>query len=623
MSSKTQHIVYCGGLPPAKGAKSKKGLRIHSFNHDPSDRGQNAKIDLPHLLQNVGCHFSDRSKDLLEIAAYVYASDRMISRGTPVQLEYENWSRDLTFHVPVRDVEFWKGQEVNAKLTALLRFMTGDKSYKFIFSKKKHEVGQVSVFDHPEIKISGHEEHVVALFSGGLDSLAGALSVLHGTNKKLILVSHRSSNTRITQLQDTISKAIKRDFPDRVQYYPFYCSLTGERAVEETQRSRSFLYTTIAYAIARAFGIDRLTVFENGVTSLNFSKRQDLMNGRASRTTHPRTIQLLGEMFSAIEGPAFAIDHPFVDMTKTDVMNVIKEAGKLNYINQTITCTRTFQTFENESQATHCGCCSQCVDRRLAAFGSGLQDHDAIYDRDLSKDIIDNEEGKAQLCDYLHQVSRFKKTTMLSFQQDFSSDLIDIVPYMRGGGADPQKVAIVYELVKKHGSQIELAIQNIRSTAAVFTRSKPSTLEQQLHNQVFDRTPADRLSEAIAIKLQLALPIAMQRQRPKNENALNDFVQALLLSEEQKWHREYPHVRFGTGTTIPDHGTVHDLCIESKYLKTQAVSTITDQLSADLDKYKPRHILFVLYDPDRRIADEKTFTDAYLIHRNVRIAFIR
>ncbi len=623
MSSKTQHIVYCGGLTQAKGTRSRKGVRVHSFNHDPSDSGSNTKIDLPHLLQNVGCHFSDKSKDLLEIAAYVYASDRMITRGKTVQLEYDNWSRDLTLHIPVRDPEFWKGQDVYAKLIALLRFMTGDKSYKFIFSQKKQEVGQISMFDHPEIKITDHEEHVVALFSGGLDSLAGALSILHRTNKKLILVSHRSSNPRITQLQDSISLAIKRDFPGRVQYYPFYCGLTGERAVEETQRSRSFLYTTIAYAIAQAFGINRLTVFENGVTSLNFSKRQDLMNGRASRTTHPRTIQLLGELFSAIEGPAFSIDHPFVDMTKTDVMEVIREAGKLDYINQTITCTRTFERFENNSQASHCGCCSQCVDRRLAAFASGLQEHDAIYDVDLSKDVIGNEEGKAQLCDYLHQVYRFTKTTMLSFQQDFSSDLIDIVPYLRGAGATPQKVAVVYELVKKHGSQIEQAIQNIRASAAVFGRSKPSTLEQQLHDQLFNRTPADRLSEAIAIKLQIALPIALQRQRPQNENALNDLVQAILLSEETKWHREYPHIRFGTATTIPDHGTTHDLCVESKYLKTQAVSTITDQLSADLDKYKPMHILFVLYDPDRRIADEPNFADAYRDHSRVRIAFIR
>lgn len=241
----------------------------------------------------------------------------------------------------------------------------------------------------------------------------------------------------------------------------------------------------------------------------------------------------------------------------------------------------------------------------------------------MSKDEIDNEEGKAQLCDYLHQVSRFKKTSMLSFQQDFSSDLIDIVPYLRGAGADPQKVAAVYELIKKHGSQIEQAIQNIRASAAVFTRAKPSTLEQQLHNQVFDRTPADRLSETIGIKLQLALPIAVQRHRPPNENALNDIIQAVLASEEAKWHREYPHVRFGIGTTIPDHGAEGDLCIEAKYLKQQSPSAITDQLSADIIKYRPMHILFVLYDPERRISDEFTFSAAYKSEGRVRFAFVR
>ena len=45
-------------------------------------------------------------------------------------------------------------------------------------------------------------------------------------------------------------------------------------------------------------------IFENGITSLNFARRQDLLNGRTTRTTHPKTIHLLQRLFSEIVGAA-------------------------------------------------------------------------------------------------------------------------------------------------------------------------------------------------------------------------------------------------------------------------------------------------------------------------------
>ena len=86
--------------------------------------------------------------------------------------------------------------------------------------------------------------------------------------------------------------------------------------MEETQRTRSFLYTSIACAIATAYGQDSFTVFENGITSINFPRREDLSHARASRTTHPRTIKHLEDFFSIVRGCDMKIKTPFLGKDK-------------------------------------------------------------------------------------------------------------------------------------------------------------------------------------------------------------------------------------------------------------------------------------------------------------------
>jgi hypothetical protein len=47
------------------------------------------------------------------------------------------------------------------------------------------------------------------------------------------------------------------------------------------------------------------------ITSLNFARRQDLLNARSTRTTHPKTIWLLQELFRDVASNEFTISTPF------------------------------------------------------------------------------------------------------------------------------------------------------------------------------------------------------------------------------------------------------------------------------------------------------------------------
>src|SRR5207245_709593 len=86
---------------------------------------------------------------------------------------------------------------------------------------------------------------------------------------------------------------------------------------EYTQRTRSFLFASIAAIVARLFGLKRIRFFENGVTSLNLPITPHVVSTRASRTTHPKPLAGMRSLLSRVFSNAFGIDNPFFWHTKT------------------------------------------------------------------------------------------------------------------------------------------------------------------------------------------------------------------------------------------------------------------------------------------------------------------
>jgi DpnII restriction endonuclease/queuosine biosynthesis protein QueC len=624
MTDDKTHIILCGGAPlPAK-FRRMPSHRVHKFHCDPSRREHNVNIELPHLIKQVNCHFPDRIKDLLEIAGYIYAADRMTKRGNPSQVEYHSWSREFHFFIKVRDHKFWKKKSIAENLNKLLSFVSGDLSYNFTFVAEGKDVGQVNLFDNENISIDKKENSAIALFSGGLDSLAGALDLLNKPNQNLILISHQSNNFAVTNIQKGIFNLLDKDFPGRLQRFPFTCSLHGERAVEETQRTRIFLYTCIAYSLMSLADEKTIYVFENGMTSINFPKRQDMMNARSSRTTHPQTIFLLEQFFSGISPTPINVKQPFFNLTKTEVFEKIKKFGKLNYLNSTITCTKTFNISKKTSPSFHCGECSQCIDRRFASFSSSVDDYEVIYDTDILKDSMKDDEGYTHMCDFIATAHGFSEMSAVQFPFEMLNDLNDIVPYLPGT-INTEKIKKIYELTQRHSNQVLLALQKIRSKEDLFKPKKKNSIYSFIDDRVFLKPQVERLIDRICEKTSAAIPIAFERQKPENENVLNDQLNALLKGEADDYKREFPAIKFSFAKTIPDHSfPEYDLLIEAKLLKKDtSKASITNQLAADIIKYGNAHKLFFLYDPERKIVDETDFKKDFEKHSGCFIHIVR
>jgi Queuosine biosynthesis protein QueC len=165
-------------------------------------------------------------------------------------------------------------------------------------------------------------------------------------------------------------------FPQKLMHVPVLVTRQGPlRAQEYTQRSRSFLYAALVCVVTRLFGRSEFRFYENGVVSINLPISEQVVGARATRSTHPLVLNHFPKFFSAAVGKPIDVDNPFVWKTKGDVVRSIVDHGCGGLIKHTVSCTRVYDITKLH---THCGCCSQCLDRRFAILAANAADHDPV-----------------------------------------------------------------------------------------------------------------------------------------------------------------------------------------------------------------------------------------------------
>jgi len=131
-------------------------------------------------LATIGVYPSELSVDLLVLAAHIHAADTRISRNTESQ---DNWTREIRLVVPVSDVARWTS--VSGLLQQMLNFLTGDR-WSFDFRVRPKASSESS---RPTACGGETAVRCVSLFSGGLDSLIGAIDALE-QGRNPLFVSH-------------------------------------------------------------------------------------------------------------------------------------------------------------------------------------------------------------------------------------------------------------------------------------------------------------------------------------------------------------------------------------------------------------------------------------------------
>jgi len=193
-------------------------------------------------------------------------------------------------------------------LVEVLNFLSSDRfSFTFV-PLERDRAGQQSYFEFGDLKSwPFHSPDRVLMFSGGLDSLAGAVEAAT-EGRRLVLVSHRPVST-LDARQKRLFREMQQRFTDQLIRIPVWINKADSLGREPTQRTQSFLYSALGTLVAQSVQAGGVRFYENGIVSLNLPVAEEVLRARASRTTHPVALHLLIALCTAVTDRNFAVDN--------------------------------------------------------------------------------------------------------------------------------------------------------------------------------------------------------------------------------------------------------------------------------------------------------------------------
>jgi hypothetical protein len=320
-----------------------------------------------------------------------------------------------------------------------------------------------------------------------------------------------------------------------------------------------------------------------------------------------------------------AIRLPFLYDTKADVIARLCQWSP-ELISSAVSCTRTFQTV---GQATHCGQCFQCIDRRIAVHAVAAQerDHRGLYACDVITDAVEDREARTILVDYIRQALPLAGNSVDRFEDEYLTDLAELLEYVDVGRTDAEKIRGLWELFHRHGLQVRAALARMREQYEDLSHPIiPHSLLHIVASREYLKPEQIRLAESIASLISPSVGDMFARNKPRDEPDLNAKIGALLRTHHSRLQSEHPTVSFACAKVVPDH-RCPDGCVfvEAKYIrKGTAPSRATEGIAADLTKFpQDAFVLFVVYDPAHRIQSDDLFREEIEAKGRNRVLIIR
>ena len=185
-------------------------------------------------------------------------------------------SRRIRIHVvvPVRHPEILGSSQVSDQLSDILYWFTGD-HWSFNFIRRTHGGRTAEPQMTMPLADALSEPSEVALWSGGLDSLAGLCNRLSAEPSWLLYFVGTGSNTILHSTQREVAVSLRDKFPGRIRLVQIPMRLDESTALrkEPSQRSRGFVFMLLGAACAYLAGKTTLHIYENGIGAINLPFR--------------------------------------------------------------------------------------------------------------------------------------------------------------------------------------------------------------------------------------------------------------------------------------------------------------------------------------------------------------
>ncbi|WP_420628640.1 Qat anti-phage system QueC-like protein QatC [Candidatus Leptofilum sp.] len=320
--------------------------------------------------------------DLLVVAGIVYVVDQLVSRN----YFPDNWTRDLSLAIPVQDPTLWGS--VSELLADALQFLTGD-SWQFDFSSRD---GAIYHGRERQLRVKHlYPASTACLFSGGLDSLVGAIDLLEEQDAPVTLVSHYDLGSTARRAQKLLVNLLEQQFPWRINLVqarvgtmPYVAESQGvagkvqkPQIRETTFRSRSVVFLALGLYTASQHNTQEriipLLVPENGFIALNPPLTDARMGSCSTKTTHPIFLDKFQNVVRQL-GILNKIRNPLVTRSKGEVLTqTLNETLVRELAPYSISCAHpTRRKGWYRRDVSHCGYCVPCLIRRASLHQVGL-----------------------------------------------------------------------------------------------------------------------------------------------------------------------------------------------------------------------------------------------------------
>lgn len=334
-------------------------------------------------LRNKNSNFLPTAEDFFLIAATVYSLDKLVSRGETT----DNWTRKIQITIPVSDPQRWVS--VADRLAHCIGFLTGDRwTFSFVarsnslFAQQKPKRNQV---------VTDVKANAVCLFSGGLDSLVGAIDWLEEHEaEKLLLVGHydgKVPGTHADQIR-VLDKLSSRYDTNGIE--AIFVGVTQDPPGTETSfRSRSILFLALGMLFASCLGEEYpLLIPENGAIALNSPLSPSRRGTCSTRTANPYFLDCLREILKSVQ-LRNSILNPHAAKTKGEVLQLCKNMEVVQQaLPASVSCAKRNRRGKwVHRHALQCGRCMPCIYRRAALHSLGIDNES--YGNDICRGDVD------------------------------------------------------------------------------------------------------------------------------------------------------------------------------------------------------------------------------------------
>jgi 7-cyano-7-deazaguanine synthase in queuosine biosynthesis len=279
--------------------------------------------------------------------------------------------RPIDVSIPVRDPERWNRPEVAEAVARLAQLLTGD-IWNMQFEQRQRPSREVALQESFEPRPT-FRRAVVALHSGGLDSLLG-MSKLLATNETVTLVPVSSiTNSKTIRVIEKVTKSLQGAFPEALiqgSRIRLVHRRYGRRIDDRESEYRTRILPSLAagIAVAAEFAEGRLQLTENGPGAINLPTSPEQLDDWTTRATHPLTLELVARLASLVLEREIRVENTGWPETKGELAMLLHDGRFHDAARLTVSCER----FPYVNADSPCGNCTSCLYRSMALHRAGV-----------------------------------------------------------------------------------------------------------------------------------------------------------------------------------------------------------------------------------------------------------